>query len=68
MLWWDEMSWLNWACVGVMVLGFVLFVYGANVYDAAVGFGGIFFFLVGVIGMLVLYVYGELTKQPSQNP
>ena len=67
MLWCVEMSWKNWACVGIMVLGFVLFLYGANYYDAAVGFAGIFFFLAGVIVMLVLYVYGELTKKAPQN-
>lgn len=61
------MSWLKWACIGIVVLGFVLFIYGANVYDAAVGFAGIFF-LVGIIGLLILYIYSLLTKKPSQNP
>ena len=68
MLWCVEMSWMNWACVGVVVLGFVLFLIGANVYSIAAGFAGIFFFSVGVIGMLVMYIYGELTKKAPQNP
>jgi len=59
---------MNWACVGVMALGFVLFLYGANFYDDAVGFVGIFFFLAGIIGIIGLYVYGELTKKSPQNP
>ena len=65
------MSWMNWACVGVVVLGFVLFLYGANYYDATVGYTGIFFFLAGVIGILSLYIYGALAKKaptPTQNP
>ncbi len=63
------MSWMNWVCVGVVVLGFVLFLYGANYYDAVVGFAGIFLFLAAVIGILTLYIYGALTKKaPTQNP
>ena len=59
------MSWLNWACIGLLILGFVLFLYGANYYDAAVGYTGIFLFVAGVVGLLVLYIYGELTKKSS---
>jgi hypothetical protein len=62
------MSWMNWACVGFMLLGFVLFLYGANYYDVAVGFAGIFLFLAGVIGILTLYIYGALTTKAPQNP
>ena len=62
------MSWMNWACVVVMLLGFVLFLYGANFYDAGVGYAGIFFFLAGIIGFLVLYVYGKLSEKAPQNP
>ena len=63
------MSWMNWACVVFMLLGFVLFLYGANYYDAVVGYTGIFLFLAGVIGILTLYIYGALTKKaPTQNP
>ncbi len=63
------MSWMNWACIGVILLGFVLFLYGANYYDAVVGFAGIFLFLAGVIVILALYIYGAFTKKaPAQNP
>jgi membrane-bound ClpP family serine protease len=62
------MSWTNWACFGVLLLGFVLFLYGANYYDAAVGYTGVFLFLVGLVAILTLYIYGELTKKKPQNP
>ncbi len=62
------MSWINWACVGVILLGFVLFLYGANYYDATVGYVGIFLFLAGVIGIFALYIYGAFTKKAPQNP
>ncbi len=56
------MSWISWIFTLVLVAGFVLFLIGANFYEMAVGFAGLFFVVVGVIGLLVLYVYRELTK------
>jgi hypothetical protein len=44
-------------------LGFVLFLYGANFYDALVGWVGVYFFFSGILVFLVLYIYGELTKK-----
>jgi hypothetical protein len=51
-----------------MICGFVLFLYGANYYDAAVGFVGVYLFVAGIIAMLALYIYGELTKKGDQKP
>jgi len=59
------MSWINWACVGLIVLGFVLFLYGSNSYEAGIGFAGLFLLVVGIVGALVVYVYSELTKRGS---
>jgi membrane-bound ClpP family serine protease len=61
------MSWVYWASLGLMVLGFVLFLYGANNYNAAVGWTGGFVFVFGVITALVFYVYDELTKPGDQK-
>jgi hypothetical protein len=50
-------------------LGFVLFLYGANVFNAVVGWIGVYFFFGGILVFLVLYIYGELTKKEAvQNP
>ena len=63
------MSWTNWACLGTVILGFVLFVYGANVYDAVVGWVGVYLFLGGLLAFLFFYIYNELTKKAEiQNP
>jgi membrane-bound ClpP family serine protease len=63
------MSRTNWACLGIIVLGFVLFLYGANYFDATIGWAGVCLFVIGILGMLVLYIYGELTKKANvQNP
>jgi uncharacterized membrane protein HdeD (DUF308 family) len=62
------MSWTSWVCIAVIICGIVLFLYGANYYEAAVGFVGVYLFAAGVIAMLALYVYGELTKKGAQKP
>ena len=61
-------SWTNWACLGVVILGFALFLYGANVFDAVIGWIGVYFFFGGILAFLVLYVYKELTKKEVQMP
>jgi membrane-bound ClpP family serine protease len=66
------MSRINWAFLVAVILGFVLFLYGANVYNAVVGWVGVYFFFGGILVFLVRYIYGELTKkeevQNVQNP
>jgi hypothetical protein len=57
------MSWINWVCLGIIVLGVVLFLYGANYYDATVGWAGVYLVIIGILAILVLYIYGELTKK-----
>jgi hypothetical protein len=57
------MSWINWVCIGMIVLGVVLFLYGANYYDATVGWAGVYLVIIGILAILVLYIYGELTKK-----
>lgn len=63
------MSWINWACLGIVILGIILFLYGANYYDAVVGWTGVFLFIAGILVFLIRYIYGELTKKvETQNP
>jgi hypothetical protein len=56
-------------CLSLILLGFVLFLYGANFYDAIVGWLGVFVILGGALALLLLYIYCELKKQGSvQKP
>jgi uncharacterized membrane protein len=56
------------ACLVAVIFGFVLFLYGANVYNAIVGWLGVYLFFGGILVFLVLYIYSELTKkEPTQN-
>jgi membrane-bound ClpP family serine protease len=56
-------SWTNWACLGLVIVGVVLFLVGANYYEATVGWTGVFLVIGGVLALLILYIYAELTKK-----
>lgn len=62
------MSRIDWALLGIFILGFLLFLYGANVYNAIIGYAGIYLFIGAIVVYLVWYVYKELTKKPSAPP
>jgi hypothetical protein len=63
------MSRIDWACLAAVILGFVLFLYGANEFNAVVGWIGVSFFFGGILFFLVRYIYAELTKKEEvQNP
>ncbi len=62
------MSLVKWICIVFIVIGIVLFLYGANFYNGIVGWVGLYLFLLGFFTLLVLYIYGELTKKTAQNP
>jgi hypothetical protein len=63
------MSWTDWACLGIFIAGFLLFLYGANLYNAIVGYTGLYMWIGAIIIYLLTYVYKELTeKSASQKP
>ena len=62
------MSLANWICGVLIVSGVILFLYGANFYVSTVGWVGLYIFLLGVVSLVALYVYGELAKKDTQNP
>ena len=59
------MSWTDWSCLGIFILGFLLFLYGANSYNAIIGYLGIYLFIGAIAAYLIIYVFKELTKEPS---
>ena len=59
------MSWTDWACLGIFILGFLLFLVGANIYNAIIGYTGVYLFIGAIAAYLILYVYKGLTKKPS---
>ncbi len=62
-------SWTDWTLLSLFILGFLLFLYGANTYNAIVGYSGIYLFIGSIAAYLVLYIFKEITKkQPAQKP
>jgi hypothetical protein len=59
------MSKTDWAIVAILILGFLLFLYGANYYDAVVGYAGIYLFIGGIVAYLIIYIYTELKKKDT---
>ncbi len=63
------MSRISLACLAMVILGFVLFLYGANFYDAIIGWVGVYLIIGGILVFLLFYIYNELTKKvEAQNP
>jgi len=57
------MSWIDWSILAVFIAGFLLFLYGANTYNAVVGYGGIYLFIGSIAAYLIIYIYKELSKR-----
>ncbi len=62
------MSWTDWTLLGVFIAGFLLFLYGANTYNAVVGYTGIYLFIGSIAAYVVLYIYKELIKKQTTPP
>jgi heme A synthase len=57
------MSWTDILCFVLVILGVALFLYGANVYNAVSGYGGIGLFVLGI----VLYVALQILRPGSKG-
>ena len=56
------MSRKDWLAVVAMILGALLFLYGANYYNDAIGWIGVFLSIGGVVALVLLYVYNSIKK------
>jgi membrane-bound ClpP family serine protease len=57
------MSWLNWLCVALVIAGILCFLVGANIYNALLGWSGVYMFAGGIAIYLVSYVWSEIKKE-----
>jgi hypothetical protein len=63
------MSWTDLTLLCLFIVGFLLFLVGANTYNAVIGYSGIYLFIGSIIVYLVVYIYKEISKKkPAQNP
>ncbi|MDH5482543.1 MAG: hypothetical protein OEY22_06685 [Candidatus Bathyarchaeota archaeon] len=56
------MSWKDLMYLGVIILGVILFLYGANYYDGTVGWAGVYLAIAGFLAGIGLQVYELLKK------
>jgi hypothetical protein len=59
------MSWKDTICLSIIVVGVILFLYGSNYYNAAVGWTGVYLIFGGVLAELILKVYEGIIKRKN---
>jgi uncharacterized protein YrrD len=57
------MSWKDMACLCIVVVGIVLFMYGSNYYDETTGWIGVYLVVAGFFAEIILKVYESLVKR-----
>jgi multisubunit Na+/H+ antiporter MnhB subunit len=57
------MSKIDWVLIAVFILGFVLFLYGSNIYNASLGYGGIYLCIGSIAAYIIVYIYKELKRK-----
>jgi len=60
-------DWKGLACLLVVILGVILFLYGANYYDNFVGWTGVYLFFGGIVAYVLLRVFWHPTKSVSDQ-
>lgn len=50
-------------CLGAVVMGIVLFLYGANYYNSLIGWAGVYIIVVGFIVRILLLIWKNLTRK-----
>ena len=63
------MSWKDTVCLIIVIMGLLIFLYGANYYSELAGWSGIILVAFGVFVEVALTVYGSVTKKErGQKP
>lgn len=57
------MSWEDLICLCVVIVGVVLFLYGANYYNALIGWAGVYLIIAAFLAKIVLMVWQNLRKR-----
>jgi O-antigen/teichoic acid export membrane protein len=60
------MSWKYVVCLLLVILGIILFLYGANAYDPISGYSGIGLFILGLVLYAVLQGYEAMLKNKKK--
>lgn len=57
------MSWKDLICLCTVTVGLVLFLYGANYFDALIGWTGVYVVIAGLFVEIVLTILESLKKK-----
>lgn len=57
------MSWKDIICLFAVIIGVILFLYGANYYNAIVGWAGVFLVVAGLVFAFVFKLYEFIGKK-----
>jgi hypothetical protein len=57
-----SMSWEDAVCLCLLIIGFILFLYGSNYYSEVAGWLGIFMIIGSIIAVAILRVYNASKK------
>jgi hypothetical protein len=55
----------DWIFLSFFIIGFLMFLYGANTYNAVVGYSGVYVFIGSIAAYLIAIIYREAKKKPS---
>jgi membrane-bound ClpP family serine protease len=63
------MAWKDLIVLCLIIAGVILFLYGANYYDATVGWAGFFLFVGGLVAEVALRAYEMIAgRRADQKP
>ena len=63
------MEWEELGCVLAVIMGIILFLYGANYYNAVVGWSGVGLFVGGILAYVLLRIFlAQRKSAPDQKP
>ncbi len=54
----------DWIFLSFFIIGFLMFLYGANTYNAVVGYSGVYVFIGSIAAYLIAIIYREAKKKP----
>ena len=61
------MDWKWPLCLVIVILGVILFLYGANYYDNTAGWAGVYLFVGGIFAYVLLRVFSHPVKSASDQ-
>jgi len=61
------MSWNDLICLSILIVGVVLFLYGANYYEALIGWTGVCLIIAGFLMKIILMVWENLQSSKKKE-